>query len=652
MTIITTANASSYISDGVATIPDSVTSIDDGAFNYIGLRSVTIGNSVISIGNYAFSHNQLLTSVKIPNSVTSIGISAFGSCGLTSVTIGNSVTSIGQGAFFFNYLTSVTIPDGVTSIGLLAFAFNNLTSVTIPDSVATIRDGAFNTNLLSGVIIPDSVTSIGAGAFQSNTLTRVVIPRSDVSIAADAFDEGVLIVINNGNGTPAAITSSTSGVFQEGVTLTAPAVTGDPDGDAGSPNYSYQWYKNSTLIASATAATYAVPANGAGTYKVAITYTDAEGHIATVDSANQVITAINNGNGTPAAITSSTSGVFQEGVTLTAPAITGDPDGDAGSPNYSYQWYKNSTLIASATAATYAVPPVTGAGTYKVAITYTDAQNFTATVDSADQVITAINNGNGTPAAITSSSSGVFQEGVTLTAPVVTGDPDGDAGSPNYSYQWYKDSNLIADATTSTYAVPVNGAGTYKVAITYTDAEGNIATVNTDDQDITAINDGNGTLIAYNIGNVTPSTKTPQRFNDFDPIIGRTIRDITKPRHFESFIFVDLPPTISSESVDQITSFERKSSVALLSQEVVPENRIFFKATKNQRETNHALRRRSNLVYNRRTGELIYDANGKEKGYGEGGGLLVIFTESPRLNKNNFVLIPADLFAPTEGVVW
>ena len=45
-----------------------------------------------------------MTSVTIPNSVTSIGNSAFGYCrGLTSVSIGNSVTNIGNGAFYGNY---------------------------------------------------------------------------------------------------------------------------------------------------------------------------------------------------------------------------------------------------------------------------------------------------------------------------------------------------------------------------------------------------------------------------------------------------------------------------------------------------------------------------------------------------------------------
>ena len=145
---------------GSYTIPDSVTSIGNSAFEYcIKLTSITVDSdhpNYASIDGVLFNKaiTKLIcypagktgTSYTIPDSVTSIGSSAFARCTkLTSVTIGNSVTSIGDGAFYWCFgLTSVTIPDSVTSIGSSAFAHcTKLTSVTIPDSVTSIGNRAF-----------------------------------------------------------------------------------------------------------------------------------------------------------------------------------------------------------------------------------------------------------------------------------------------------------------------------------------------------------------------------------------------------------------------------------------------------------------------------------------------------------------------------
>tara|TARA_Y100000991_G_scaffold202244_1_gene175912 strand:- start:1521 stop:4118 length:2598 start_codon:yes stop_codon:yes gene_type:complete len=83
------------------------------------------------------------TSVTIPNSVTSIGNGAFNNTQLTNVTIPNSVTTIKVGAFSGTPLTNVTIPNSVTRIEYYAFARTQLTNVTIPNSATRIAHNAF-----------------------------------------------------------------------------------------------------------------------------------------------------------------------------------------------------------------------------------------------------------------------------------------------------------------------------------------------------------------------------------------------------------------------------------------------------------------------------------------------------------------------------
>jgi hypothetical protein len=180
---------------------------NNGVFHNKGLTSVTIPNSVTTIGNLAFAGyydngsgeyvgNQL-TSVTIPNSVTSIGAGAFQNNPLTSVTIGNSVTTIGRWAFAYNQLTSVAIPNSVTTIGEYAFSNNQLTSITIPNSVTTIGELAFNGNQLTSVTIGNSVTSIGQSAFAGNQLTSVIIPNSVISLSGFGGNRLTSITIPN-----------------------------------------------------------------------------------------------------------------------------------------------------------------------------------------------------------------------------------------------------------------------------------------------------------------------------------------------------------------------------------------------------------------------------------------------------------------------
>lgn len=117
------------------TLGNSVTSIGDGAFSSCnGLSSIAVecGNSTYDSRDNCnaiieTSTNTLILGCQntvIPNSVTSIGDCAFDYClRLTNITIPNSVTSIGNYAFgSCDGLTSITIPSSVTSLGNMAFS--------------------------------------------------------------------------------------------------------------------------------------------------------------------------------------------------------------------------------------------------------------------------------------------------------------------------------------------------------------------------------------------------------------------------------------------------------------------------------------------------------------------------------------------------
>lgn len=89
--------------EGSYTIPDSVTSINSGAFNACNkLTSVAIPDNVTYIGSGAFIECRRLSNITIPNGVSHIYNSTFSECsGLKSIMIPNSVTSIGNSAFYY-----------------------------------------------------------------------------------------------------------------------------------------------------------------------------------------------------------------------------------------------------------------------------------------------------------------------------------------------------------------------------------------------------------------------------------------------------------------------------------------------------------------------------------------------------------------------
>jgi len=121
-----------------------VTAIGDNMF--LGrsfITEITIPDSIKTIGQQAFD-NSSITSINLPNGLTSIGVSAFSGCKFTDIIIPNSVLSIGERAFSHcNGLTSIFIPNSVTSLGEGVFEdCSNLESITLGNGLTEIEYGA------------------------------------------------------------------------------------------------------------------------------------------------------------------------------------------------------------------------------------------------------------------------------------------------------------------------------------------------------------------------------------------------------------------------------------------------------------------------------------------------------------------------------
>ena len=207
----------------------TVTSIsDEMCYDRSGVCSITIPDSVVSLGANPFMQCEELTNIlvspdhpvfetidgvlfdktekklicypcsftaesyDIPQGIRAIGAEAFYGCSaLQCVTIPDSVISIGDYAFSFcNFLSTITIPTSVSSIGEGTFSHcNSLEYVTIPAGVSAIGAKAFHyCDYLRGVTISDGVRHIGDSAFDlCNSLTTVTLPNSVISLGANPF---------------------------------------------------------------------------------------------------------------------------------------------------------------------------------------------------------------------------------------------------------------------------------------------------------------------------------------------------------------------------------------------------------------------------------------------------------------------------------
>lgn len=226
------------------TVPDSVTTICEGAFGACGnLVSIKFPNTLRSIGNGSFNGCYNLAAISIPDSIRSIGAIAFKGCSnLRKVEIPSSVTELRERVFFgcdkiedlycrkenpgqvmsntfsYNVFDTCTLHVPKNAIKRykehpIFMKFKNIVPIvegsmvkysddgrtlidasgierhfTVPGTVKVIGEGAFrNCTKLQSISIPDSVADIGARAFEGTRLTQVKLPNSLQRLGDAAF---------------------------------------------------------------------------------------------------------------------------------------------------------------------------------------------------------------------------------------------------------------------------------------------------------------------------------------------------------------------------------------------------------------------------------------------------------------------------------
>ena len=184
-----------YDYDSLVTIPSSVTyggqtytvnAIDKEAF-YLqnGIHTVALPNSIVTIDTGAFYNSTLHQIVMSPN-VTRINHYAFKSTHLESIDLPFGLVHIGEEAFAFSSVSEVDIPAGVTLLPQNAFYKCPLTKITFHEGLQEIEQGAFSAKYIDSLVFPSSLRKIALEDFYWDSGN----PNEDIACRYVAFQTG------------------------------------------------------------------------------------------------------------------------------------------------------------------------------------------------------------------------------------------------------------------------------------------------------------------------------------------------------------------------------------------------------------------------------------------------------------------------------
>ena len=132
---------------------EGATNVPYGCFDYCrNLKSVTLGEGTVEIGDYAFNQCTNLETINIPNSITSIKSNAFDGTAIQSFLYPDNITNPNVAFSGCDKLTYIKLPDNMEVFSNILYC-NNLSSIEYKGVVYTTNSELRNALESNGVTI-------------------------------------------------------------------------------------------------------------------------------------------------------------------------------------------------------------------------------------------------------------------------------------------------------------------------------------------------------------------------------------------------------------------------------------------------------------------------------------------------------------------